>query len=66
VLALIELVSIGVPKALTEVIKLGRTLTKRADDVLGYFDRPGTSNDRQRRSTADLSTCAASPSGFAT
>ena len=31
-------------QALTEVITLGRTLKKRADDVLAYFDRPGTSN----------------------
>ena len=41
---LIDSVSHGVPKALTEVITLGRTLKKRADDVLAYFDRPGTSN----------------------
>jgi transposase len=41
---LIGSVSTGVPKALTEIITLGRTLTKRADDVLAYFDRPGTSN----------------------
>ena len=41
---LIESLSSGVPKALVEVIKLGRTLKKRADDVLAYFDRPGTSN----------------------
>ena len=41
---LIESISTGVPKALVEVIKLGRTLTKRATDVLAYFDRPGTSN----------------------
>ena len=34
----------GVPAALTEVITLGRTLKKRAADVLAYFDRPGTSN----------------------
>ncbi|GAA4730379.1 hypothetical protein GCM10023350_12030 [Nocardioides endophyticus] len=34
----------GVPKALTELIALGRTLKKRAADVLAYFDRPGTSN----------------------
>lgn len=34
----------GVPKALVEVAKLGRTLKKRAADVLSYFDRPGTSN----------------------
>jgi len=42
--ALIESVSQGVPAALTELITLGRTLTKRAADVLAYFDRPGTSN----------------------
>lgn len=30
--------------ALTEITKLGRTLKKRAADVLAYFDRPGTSN----------------------
>ncbi|WP_075891970.1 ISL3 family transposase [Actinomyces provencensis] len=42
--AVIDSVSNGVPKALTEVITLGRTLKKRADDVLAYFDRPGTSN----------------------
>lgn len=41
---LIDSVSSGVPKALVEVIKLGRTLNKRAADVLAYFDRPGTSN----------------------
>jgi transposase len=29
---------------LTEIITLGRTLKKRAADVLAYFDRPGTSN----------------------
>ena len=42
--AVIESVSTGVPAALTELITLGRTLKKRADDVLAYFDRPGTSN----------------------
>jgi transposase len=41
---LIESVSHGVPGPLTEVITLGRTLKKRAVDVLAYFDRPGTSN----------------------
>jgi transposase len=34
----------GVPAALTELVTLGRTLKKRAEDVLAYFDRPGTSN----------------------
>lgn len=36
--------SAGVPKPLQEIITLGRTLKKRAADVLAYFDRPGTSN----------------------
>jgi transposase len=42
--ALIESVTAGVPAGLTELITLGRTLKKRAEDVLAYFDRPGTSN----------------------
>jgi transposase len=41
---LIDSVSHGVPAALSEVLTLGRTLKKRAADVLAYFDRPGTSN----------------------
>jgi transposase len=42
--AMIEAITEGVPTALTELRKLGRTLKKRAGDVLAYFDRPGTSN----------------------
>ncbi len=34
----------AVPKKLTELIVLGRTLKRRAVDILAYFDRPGTSN----------------------
>jgi transposase len=34
----------GVPAVLGELVTLGRTLTRRAADVLAYFDRPGTSN----------------------
>jgi transposase len=41
---LIESVSHSVPKALSEIFTLGRTLNKRLADVLAYFDRPGTSN----------------------
>lgn len=41
---LITAVSSAVPAALEEVATLGRTLQKRAADVLAYFDRPGTSN----------------------
>ena len=41
---LIDSISHGVPAALVEIVTLGRTLKKRAADVLAYFDRPGTSN----------------------
>ena len=43
-LGLIDSISSGVPKALTEIITLGRTLKRRATDVLAYFERRGTSN----------------------
>jgi transposase len=42
--ALTATLSTGVPNSLAELITLGRTLKKRAADVLAYFDRPGTSN----------------------
>ncbi len=42
--AVITSVSDGVPKVLTELITLGRTLKQRSGDVLAYFERPGTSN----------------------
>ncbi len=41
---LIDTLSTGVPTELTELITLGRTLKRRAADVLAYFERPGTSN----------------------
>lgn len=34
----------GVPEQLTELITLGRTLKRRAVDVLAFFDHPGSSN----------------------
>lgn len=46
VVQLIESISHGVPAALSAVVTLGRTLKKRADDVLVYFDRPAPSNGR--------------------
>lgn len=42
--AVIDSLTHGVPAALTELVTLGRTLTKRGADVLAYFDLPGTSN----------------------
>ena len=34
----------GVPCSLTELTTLGRTLKRRAGDILAYFDHPDTSN----------------------
>ena len=41
---LIDSISCDVPTPLSELTTLGRTLKRRAADVLAYFDRPGTSN----------------------
>ena len=41
---LIDSLKTGVPAGLTELKKLGGTLNRRAEDILAYFDRPGTSN----------------------
>lgn len=41
---LIDSIKAGVPKGLAELAQLGRTLHKRRDDILAFFDHPGTSN----------------------
>ncbi len=41
---LIDSLRHGVPAALTELAALGRTLNKRAADILACFDHPRTSN----------------------
>ena len=38
------LTSTRVPRGLTELMTLGRTLKRRAGDTLAYFDHPHTSN----------------------
>ena len=38
------LTSTRVPRSLTELTTLGRTLKRRATDILAYFDHPHTSN----------------------
>ncbi|QDP95391.1 ISL3 family transposase [Microlunatus elymi] len=40
----VDAISDNVPAALVEIGKLGRTLKRRAADVIAYFDRPHTSN----------------------
>lgn len=64
--AVIEALREGVPAALVELRRLGRTLHQRAADVLAYFERPGTSNGPPRPPTAGSNTCGAPPSSFAT
>lgn len=55
----------GVPKALVELITLGRTLKKRAADVLAHFGRPGTSNGTGRGAQRPTRTLRGSALGFA-
>ena len=43
-LAVIDTLTTAGTRAVTELHRLGRTLKLRADDVLAFFDRPGTSN----------------------
>jgi len=61
---LIESVSAGVPSVLTELVTPGRTLTKRAVDVLAYFDRPGTSNGPTEAINGRLEHLRSSAPGF--
>ena len=42
--SVIDSLTSGVPTALVELRRLGRTLKQRAADILAFFDRPGTSN----------------------
>jgi len=63
---LIDCLRDGVPAPLTELRRLGRTLTQRAADVLAYFDRPAPPTARLRTSTDAWSTCAAPPWASAT
>lgn len=41
---LIDSIASGVPAGIEEVTRLGRTLNRRKDDILAYFDHPGSSN----------------------
>ena len=61
---LIESVSHAVPSALIELTTLGRTLKKRAADVLAYFDRPGTSNGPSEAINGRLEHLRGSALGF--
>ncbi len=63
-IAVIESLSQGVPAALSEIATFGRTLKKRAADVLAYFDRPGTSNGPSEAINGRLEHLRGSALGF--
>ena len=63
---LIGSISHSVPTALREVITLGRTLKRRAVNLVAYFDRPGTSNGPTEAINGRLNISAAQPSASAT
>ncbi len=54
----------GVPKDLPELISLGRTITRRAADVLAFFDHPGTSNGPSEAINGRLEHLRGSALGF--
>ena len=62
--AVIDSVSTGVRSALTELRTLGRTLNRRAADVLAYFERPGTSNGPTEAINGRLEHLGGSALGF--
>ena len=61
---LIDALSNAVPAERTELITLGRTLKRRAADVLAYFTRPGTSNGRTEAINGRLEHLRGSALGF--
>ena len=58
------LTSTRVPRSLTELITLGRTLKRRTTDIQAYFDHPHTTNDPTKQSTHPSNTYAAAPQDF--
>ena len=60
----IERIAAAVPVELEEIRKLGRTLKKRAADVLGYFDHPRTSNGPTEAINGRLEHLRSSALGF--
>ena len=61
---LIASLSRGVPAALSELVTLGRTLKRRAADVLAYSGRPGTSNGPTKPINGRLEHLRGSALGF--
>lgn len=62
--SLIESLRAGIPAALVELRRLGRTLNTPAHDVLANFDRPGTSNGPTEAINGGLEHLRGSALGF--
>ena len=58
------LTSTRVPRGLTELITLGRTLKRRATDILAYFDHPHTTSDPTQAINAPLEHLRGIAQGF--
>ena len=58
------LTSTRVPRGLTELVTLGRTLKRRAGDILAYFKHPRTSNDPPEAINGRLEHLRGSAFGF--
>ena len=61
---LIDAIHTGVPTVLAEITTLGRTLKRRAADILAYFDHPGTSNGPSEAINGRLEHLRGSALGF--
>ncbi len=62
--AVIDALASGVPTALVELRRLGRTLKQRAADVIAFFDHPRTSNDPTEAINGRLEHLRGSALGF--
>ena len=58
------LTSTRVPRSLTELITLGRTLKRRTTDIQAYFDHPHTTSDPTQAINAPLEHQRGSALGF--
>lgn len=57
-------ITTGVPTALVEIRRLGRTMKQRTADILAFFERPGTSNGPTEAINARLEHLDGSALGF--
>jgi len=56
----------SIPTGLQELLSLGQPMTRCHDDILAFFDHPGTSNGPPKPSTASSNTPEEPPEESAT